>query len=78
MTAEQFEREKHYQAAMSLARTMLTDGILTPDDMRVIDTMLRAKYRPLFGGLYPSYELLCVPNDGNIRHTEGGVKCPEM
>ena len=78
MTAEQFEREKHYQAAMSLSKTMLAEGVLTPDDIRVIDTMLRAEYRPLFGGLYPLYELLCTPNDGNIRHTEGGsygTKC---
>lgn len=74
MTAEQFEHEKHYQAAMSLAKTMLAEGILTPDDIRIIDTILRAKYRPLFGSLYPSYELLCVPNHGNIRHMEGGMK----
>ena len=78
MTSEQLEREKHYQAAMSLAKTMLAEGILTLDDMRVIDTMLRVKYRLLFGGLYPMKPLLYKENRGNIPATEGGsygTKC---
>ena len=78
MTSEQFEREKHYQAAMSLAKTMLAEGILTLDDIRVIDTMLRAKYNPLFGSLSPLKPLLYKENRGNIPATEGGsygTKC---
>ena len=74
MTPEQFEREKHYQAAMSISRKMVSEGILTLEDLRVIDTMLRAKYRPFFGGLYPLNPLLYKDNRGNIQPTEGGSK----
>ena len=74
MTMEQFEREKRYQAVMSISRGMLAKGILTPDEMVVIDTMMRAKYRPLFGALYPLNPLLYKENRGNIRRTEGGLE----
>ncbi|MCL2512357.1 MAG: hypothetical protein FWF08_00530 [Oscillospiraceae bacterium] len=51
MNPEQFNREKRYQAAMSVARRMLSAGALTPGDMIVIDTKLKEKYKPLFGSL---------------------------
>ena len=78
MTKEQFEREKKYQATLSVARSMFRAGILTSDNMGEIDTMLRAKYNPLFGGLYPLKPLLYKENRGNIPATEGGsygTKC---
>jgi hypothetical protein len=53
MTPEQFEREKKYQAVMSVARRMLAVGILTCEEYRVIDTKMRAKYVPVFSVLYP-------------------------
>lgn len=51
MTEEQFKREMHYQLSLSIARSMLRQGIITPDDLRVIDTKMREKYRPLLGCL---------------------------
>jgi len=51
VTHDQFEREKRYQTAMSVARRMLAARTLTPDDMIVINTKLKEKYRPLFGSL---------------------------
>ena len=51
MTEEQFEREKNYQITLAIARTMLANSILTTEDLSVIETMLREKYRPLLGSL---------------------------
>ena len=51
MTKEQFERESRYRAALSLAKVMLRDGLISGEEYGVIDTKLIEKYRPLFGGL---------------------------
>lgn len=51
MTKEQFERESRYRVALSVAETMLREGLITEDDYRIIDTIFIEKYRPLFGGL---------------------------
>lgn len=53
MTKEQFDREKHYGAAMALAQGMLSEGIITEDDYLKIDTMFTEKYRPLIGTISP-------------------------
>ena len=50
MTKEQFNRETNYGAALALARTMLTKGIITDRDFRKIDKMFKQKYRPIIGG----------------------------
>jgi hypothetical protein len=72
MTKEQFECEKKYQAMLSVTRAMLRAGILIPDDVSEIDTMMRDKYRPLFGSLYPRNRLIYNGIRGNIPATEGG------
>ena len=72
MTKEQFDREKKYQATLSVARAMFCAGILTPDDVSEIDTMMRDKYRPLFGSLYPRNRLIYNGFRGNIPATKGG------
>lgn len=51
MTAEQFEREKSYGASLSLAKTLLSKGLLTEKEYAKIDTILKGKYRPIIGGL---------------------------
>ena len=51
MTKDQLERETNYGAAMAIARSMLTKGLITEKDFRKIDTMFRKKYRPIIGGL---------------------------
>ena len=51
MSKDQFEREKNYQVTLSICRTMLARGIITTEDIRLIDTILREKYHPLLGGL---------------------------
>jgi hypothetical protein len=51
VTNEQFERERRYQSAISVARTMLKRGLINEAEFRVIDTMLLEKYKPLLGSL---------------------------
>lgn len=55
MTKEQFEREKHYGAAMAVARTMLSKGLITKEDYKKIDTMFSKKYNPIIGCPSPKF-----------------------
>jgi hypothetical protein len=61
MSKEQFERERLYQATLAVARTMRRKGLITEDELAIIDTKMRGKYRPLLGGLLSPDALLCVP-----------------
>jgi len=51
MSKEQFEKEKNYRVFLSIAKSMLKNGIITDDDYCKIDTILKAKYRPIIGSL---------------------------
>ena len=51
MTQEQFEREKTYRVTMSIARSMLQNGLITEQEYKKIDIMMLEKYRPLLGVL---------------------------
>lgn len=50
MTKEQFEREKKYQAALAVARSMLKEGVINEEDFLRIEANLRAKFKPILGG----------------------------
>lgn len=52
LTKEQFERELNYRAALSIARQMREDGLVTPKEFVQIDRFLRRKFSPVWGGLY--------------------------
>ena len=52
LTKEQFERELNYRAVLSIARQMREDGLVTPGEFVQIDTFLRRKFSPVWGGLY--------------------------
>jgi hypothetical protein len=54
MSKEYFERERLYQATLSIARAMLRGGLITEDELTIIDTKMREKYRPLLGTLCPA------------------------
>lgn len=51
MTEEQFEREKNYQAAISIARILTSLRLISEREYGKIDTILIGKYRPIIGGL---------------------------
>ena len=51
MSEEMFNAEKLYQVTMTIAKSMLTKGIITSEEYAVIDTKMLEKYRPIFGTL---------------------------
>ena len=51
MTQEQFEREKAYRAAISIAKSMLKSGLITEQEYQKIDVSLLGKFRPAQGCL---------------------------
>jgi hypothetical protein len=61
MTKEQFERERRYQSAMSVLRTMNAMGLITDDELAQADAGLRGKYSPVIGSLYPHNPLTSQP-----------------
>ena len=48
MTKEQLNKEMLYHANLSPFKSMLKDGIISEDDYRAIDTILRDQYSPIF------------------------------
>lgn len=50
MTREQFDREKKYQAALAVARSMFRENVIDREDFLRIEARLREKFRPVLGG----------------------------
>lgn len=48
MTKAQLNKEMLYHASCSPFKAILKKGIISEEEYRVIDTILRAKYSPLF------------------------------
>jgi hypothetical protein len=61
MTGEQFERERRYQYAMSVLRRVREGGLLTASELAEADALLRVKYNPPIGSLYPLEPLTSQP-----------------
>ena len=55
MSKEEFRNEKLYQTTMHLARKMLSDGLISEDEYRQIDTIFLEKYRPTLGTLFSEF-----------------------
>ena len=53
LTHDQFQRELSYRTALSAARRLQTEEIITRREFVRIDTFLRRKFSPVWGGLYP-------------------------
>ena len=54
MSKEEFRNEKLYQTTMHLARKMLSDGLISEDEYRQIDTIFLEKYRQLWVRYFPN------------------------
>ena len=57
MSKDDFKNEKLYQATMSMARKMLSEGLISEEEYRQIDTIFLDKYRPVFGTLFSDIRL---------------------
>ena len=53
LTHDQFQRELSYRAALSVARRLLENKLITRKEFVRIDAFLRRKFSPVWGGLYP-------------------------
>jgi hypothetical protein len=51
MTKREFESEKKYMLAVSIAKSLLEKGLLTEEEYGQIDTKLREKYGAKFSAL---------------------------
>lgn len=47
MSKEQFEREKKYRTAITLAKRMLQSGIITANDFNIAEAHFRKKFQPV-------------------------------
>lgn len=61
MSKEEFRNEKLYQTTMHLVRKMLSEGIISEDEYRQIDTIFLEKYQPVFGTLFSDIRLTSEP-----------------
>lgn len=57
MSREEFRNEKLYQTTMHLARKMLSEGIISEEEYRQIDTIFLEKYKSVFGTLFSDISL---------------------
>ena len=57
MSEEQFRNEKLYQVTMHMARRMLSQGLISEEEYRQIDTIFLEKYQPVFGTLFSGMPL---------------------
>lgn len=48
MTEQQFEQMKQFSAAMTLARAMLAQHIITEEDYDILEAAFAEKYHPPF------------------------------
>lgn len=48
MTQKGFEKEIRYQAMLSICRAMLGSGVISMDEFRSAERLLREKYQPIF------------------------------
>ena len=51
MTNEQYERERRYRVAVSVAINMLKQGLICEDEYQIINERMIKKYNPFFGGI---------------------------
>lgn len=51
MNEEQFENEKMYSASIALAKSWLNKGLLKEAEIKLMDELLKEKYKPMIGRL---------------------------
>ena len=51
MSEREFRSELRYQMSLSVAKSMLEKGLISPEEYRQIDTILLKKHRPVLGTL---------------------------
>ncbi len=52
MGSEQFQNEKLYQGSLSIAKSLLKNGLISHEEYTKVEEYLLKKYRPIFGALF--------------------------
>ena len=52
MGSEQFQNEKLYQGSLSIAKSLLKNGLISPMEYAKVEDYLLKKYRPVLGSLF--------------------------
>ena len=68
MTKEQMEKETMYQATMSIAKNLLSKGVISDEEYAQIDTNFRNKYGISLSTLFTDIRLIKLGSYGNIAH----------
>lgn len=58
MSEEEFRAERLYRMSLSVAKSMLKEGVISEDEFSEIDTILLEKYRPTLGTLLAGKPLI--------------------
>ena len=67
MTQKGFEKEIRYQAMLSICRAMLGSGVISMDEFRSAERLLREKYQPIFSARCSvSYTHLTLPTTERV------------
>ena len=66
MTNEQIEKENLYQATMSIAKNLLSKGVISEEEYAQIDTNFRNKYGISLSTLFTDIRLIKFENYGNM------------
>ena len=66
MTNEQIEKENLYQATMSIAKNLLSKGVISDEEYAQIDTNFRNKYGISLSTLFTDIRLIKFENYGNM------------
>ena len=60
MSEAEFRNEKLYQTTISIAKKLLSEGIISRSDYCQIDTIFLNKYKPVFGTLFSDISLINI------------------
>ncbi len=74
MAADYRDRLVAYRTTMSLAESMLLDGIITEKDYGKIDRITAKKYGLSLSSICCRKPLIGAESRGNMRHTKGGER----
>ena len=66
MTNEQMEKENLYQATMSIAKNLLSKGVISEEEYAQIDTNFRTKYSISLSTLFTDIRLIKYADYGNM------------
>lgn len=58
MSETMFSAELNYQSAISIAKNLRSQGLLTEEEYAIIDTNLRAEFSPSLGTLFAENDLI--------------------